>query len=94
MLNTGSRPGSTRALFMGGSPASGSIRPSFGTHSLRRTKAVLIYRGLETCAQCSSSSVHSKIESNVRYLASKSTMRSRSRRRSTSEDCFALRERT
>ena len=39
----------------------------FGTHSLRRTKATLIYRRPATCALCSYSG-HTKIESTVRYL--------------------------
>jgi integrase len=55
----------------------------FGTHSLRRTKAVLIYRRTGNLRAVQLLLGHSKIESTVRYLASKLMMRSRLRRRST-----------
>jgi integrase len=40
----------------------------FGTHSLRRTKAVLIYRGTGNLRAVQLLLGHSKIESTVRYL--------------------------
>ena len=43
---------------LGGLPASGWTHALFGTHSLRRTKATLIYRR----------TAKTKIESTVRYL--------------------------
>lgn len=60
----------------------------FGTHSLPRAKAVLIYRRTATCVQCNSCSDTPRLRAPFDTLASKSTMRSRSRRRSTSESRF------
>jgi integrase len=48
--------------------ASGSIRAFFGTHSLRRTKANLIYRRTGNLRAVQLLLDHTKIESTVRYL--------------------------
>jgi hypothetical protein len=49
--------------------ASIGLDPSFfGTHSLRRTKATLIYRPHGQSAGSAASVGHKKIESTVRYL--------------------------
>ena len=58
----------------------------FGTHSLRRTKAVLIYRRTGNLRAVQILLGHSKIESTCAILGLRSTMRSRSLRRSTSDD--------
>ena len=55
-------------LFPSGSPASGWTRSSFGTHSLRRTKATLIYRRTGNLRAVQLLLGHTKIESTVRYL--------------------------
>ena len=55
----------------------------FGTHSLRRTKAVLIYRRTGNLRAVQLLLGHSKIESTVRYLGIEVDTRSRLRRRST-----------
>ena len=49
-------------------PASGSIPLKFGTHSLRRTKATLIYRRTGNLRAVQLLLGHTKIESTVRYL--------------------------
>jgi hypothetical protein len=54
----------------------------FGTHSLRRTKAVLIYRRTGNLRAIQLLLGHSKIESTCATLVSRSTTRSRSQRRS------------
>jgi integrase len=44
---------------------------AYGTHTMRRTKASMIYRRTKTCAPCSGGQLllgHSKLESTVRYL--------------------------
>jgi hypothetical protein len=46
----------------------GLDRLKYATHSLRRTKATLIYRRTGTCARCNFCSGHTRIESTVRYL--------------------------
>ena len=51
-----------------GSTVSGSIRCFFGTHSLRRTKATLIYRRTGNLRAVQLLLGHTKIESTVRYL--------------------------
>jgi site-specific recombinase XerD len=53
---------------MNGSPASGSILPSSAPHSLRRTKAVLIYRRTGNLRAVQLLLGHARIESTVRYL--------------------------
>src|SRR5215813_9521558 len=59
--------------------ASIGLDPSFfGTHSLRRTKATLIYRRTEKLRAVQLLLGHRKIESAVRYPASRSTAPSRS----------------
>lgn len=57
----------------------------FGTHSLRRTEAVLIYRRTGNLRAVQLLLGHIKIESTVQYSASRWTTRSRLPRRSTSE---------
>ena len=64
----GSRRGSTLASSASGLRALGSIQLKFGTHSLRRTKAVLIYRRTGNLRAVQLLLGHSKIESTVRYL--------------------------
>jgi integrase len=44
------------------------LRPKFGTHSLRRTKATLIYRRTGNLRAVQLLLGHTKIESTVRYL--------------------------
>ena len=51
-----------------GSPASVLTRPLFGTHSLRRTKATLIYRRTGNLRAVQLLLGHTKVESTVRYL--------------------------
>ena len=51
-----------------GSPASVSIHASFDTHSLRRTKAILIYRRTGNLCAVQLLHGHTKVESTVRYL--------------------------
>lgn len=46
----------------------GLAPPKFGTHSLRRTRAVLIYRRIGNLRSGQLLLGHSKIESTVRYL--------------------------
>jgi integrase len=58
----------------------------FGTHSLRRTKATLIYRRTGNLRAVQLLLGHTKVESTVRYLASRSITRSPLLSRSTSED--------
>jgi integrase len=41
---------------------------SYGTHTLRRTKATLIYRRTQECSGVQLLLGHSKLESTVRYL--------------------------
>ena len=53
---------------MSGSQALASNRAKFGTHSLRRTKAVLIYRRTGNLRAVQLLLGHTKIESTVRYL--------------------------
>lgn len=50
----------------------------YGTHSMRRTKATLIYHRRKNLRAAKLLLGHSKLESTVRYLGSKSTMPSRS----------------
>jgi integrase len=72
--------------------ASVGLDPSkFGTHSLRRTKAVLIYRRTGNLRAVQLLLGHSKIESAVRYLGSRSMTPSKSRRRSTSDGMSRVR---
>ena len=56
------------ARFRNGLPASGLIQKLFGTHSLRRTKATLIYRRTGNLRAVQLLLGHTKIESTVRYL--------------------------
>ena len=56
------------ALSASGSPASDSTQSLFGTHSLRRTKATLIYRRTGNLRAVQILLGHTKIESTVRYL--------------------------
>jgi site-specific recombinase XerD len=51
-----------------GSPASASTRSSSAQHSLRRTKATLIYRRTGNLRAVQLLLDHTKIESTVRYL--------------------------
>ena len=54
--------------FRSGSPASGLDPHLFGTHSLRRTKATLIYRRTGNLRAVQLLLGHRKIESTVRFL--------------------------
>jgi integrase len=54
-----------RDVFLGGTVAS---RASYGTHSLRRTKATLIYKRTKNIRAIQLLLGHSKLESTVRYL--------------------------
>jgi integrase len=56
------------ALFRSGSEARRTGRELFGTHSLRRTKATLIYRRTGNLRAVQLLLGHTKIESTVRYL--------------------------
>ena len=56
------------ASFRSGSAASGWTPRLFGTHSLRRTKATLIYRRTGNLRAVQLLLGHTKIESTVRYL--------------------------
>jgi integrase len=56
-----------------------------GTHSLRRTKVALIYRRTGNLRAVQLLLGHTKLESTVRYLGSRSTMLWQSRSRSISE---------
>jgi integrase len=62
--HTGSRHDSTRGSFVNGR----KYRARPATHSLRRTKAVLIYRRTGNLRAVQLLLGHSKIESTVRYL--------------------------
>jgi integrase len=57
-----------RASFPSGSAALGLDPSLFGTHSLRRTKATLIYRRTGNLRAVQLQLGHTKIESTVRYL--------------------------
>ncbi|WP_409997937.1 tyrosine-type recombinase/integrase [Bradyrhizobium sp. SZCCHNS3002] len=57
-----------RAWYRIGSAVSGLIRELYGTHSLRRTKATLIYRRTGNLRAVQLLLGHTKIESTVRYL--------------------------
>ena len=68
MARAGWPPGSTLG-FVGDWVASIGLDPSkFGTHSLRRTRAVLSYRRIGNLRAVQFLLGHSKIESTVRYL--------------------------
>jgi integrase len=57
------------ARLLAGWTASSGLDPKvFGTHSLRRTKATLIYRRTENLRAVQLLLGHTKIESTVRYL--------------------------
>jgi integrase len=74
------------ARFVSGWVSSIGLDPSFfGTHSLRRTKATLIYRRTGNLRAVQLLLGHTKIESTVRYLVSRSTTLWPSLSRSTSE---------
>ena len=60
--------GSTHGSVPSGSPASDLTQDFFGTHSLRRTKATLIYRRTGNLRAVQLLLGHTKIESTVRYL--------------------------
>src|ERR1700739_2020784 len=65
------RPGTTRHYFrlVSGWVASIGLDPSgYGTHSLRRTKAALIYRRTGNLRAVQLLLGHTKIENTVRYL--------------------------
>jgi site-specific recombinase XerC len=49
-------------------PAIGLIRQDYGTHSLRRTKASIIYKQTGNLRAVQILLGHTKIESTVRYL--------------------------
>jgi integrase len=51
-----------------GSARSGSTRPAYGTHSLRRTKAALNYRQTGNLRAVQLLLGHAKVDSTVRYL--------------------------
>lgn len=63
--------------------ATGLGRHNYGTHSMRRTKASLIYRRMKNLRAAQILLGHTKLESTVRYLGSRLRMRCRwpSRRR-------------
>ncbi len=52
----------------GMAPAIGLIRQDYGTHSLRRTKASIIYKQTGNLRAVQILLGHTKIESTVRYL--------------------------
>lgn len=58
---------------------------AYGTHSLRRTKVVLVYKRTGNLRACQLLLGHTKLESTVRYLGSRSTTLSSSPSRQTSE---------
>ena len=57
-----------RGWYWNGSPASGWMPSKFGTHSLRRTKATLIYRRTGNLRAVQLLLGQTKIESTVKYL--------------------------
>ena len=63
-----SPPANMPACCRSGSPASVLTRRLFGTHSLRRTKATLIYRRTGNLRAVQLLLGHTKVESTVRYL--------------------------
>ena len=63
-----SRPANTHASSRVGSACSGGDPQAYGTHSLRRTKATLIYRKTKNLRAVQLLLGHTKIESTVRYL--------------------------
>ncbi len=66
----------------------GLDRADYGTHSMRRTKATLVYRRTKNLRAVQLLLGHSKLESTVRYLASRSMTpwRFLSKRRSEAVD--------
>jgi integrase len=62
------RHANTRGLSLNGSPGTGLDPKLFGAHSLRRTKATLIYRRTGNLRAVQLLLGHTKIESTVRYL--------------------------
>jgi integrase len=60
--------GSTRGSCIPGSGSWDWTRPSYGTHTLRRTKATLIYRRTKNLRAVQLLLGHTKLESTVRYL--------------------------
>jgi site-specific recombinase XerD len=62
------RHASTLALSASGSAASASTRLKYATHSMRRTKATLIYRRTGNLRAVQLLLGRTKIESTVRYL--------------------------
>ena len=59
---------STHGSLVAGSMSSGLKRADYGTHSMRRTKATLIYRRTKHPRAVQLLLGHSKLESTVRYL--------------------------
>ncbi|MBK6639006.1 MAG: tyrosine-type recombinase/integrase [Rhodocyclaceae bacterium] len=62
-----SRPGNTREWFTTGD-AVGLDTTLYGTHSMRRTKATLIYKRTKNLRAVQLLLGHAKLESTVRYL--------------------------
>lgn len=69
---------------MGESAISPCLIAPCGTHSLRRTKVALIYKKTGNLRACQLLLGHRKLESTVRYLASRSMTRWRCLSKSTS----------
>jgi integrase len=65
------RPRSARSLYINAASGIGLDPGLFGTHSLRRTKATLIYRRTGNLRAVQLLLGHTKIESTVRYLGIK-----------------------
>jgi integrase len=68
IVRAASQPDDTRAYSQTGRQASDWTPRIFGTHSLRRTKAALIYRRTGNLRAVQLLLGHTKIESTVRYL--------------------------
>ena len=62
------RHGSTRESSDAGFRESGSNPAAYGTHTMRRTKAALIYRRTKNLRVVQLLLGHSKLQSTVRYL--------------------------
>jgi hypothetical protein len=69
-----SRRDNTRGSFPSGSSSIGVNPHLFGTHSLRRTKATLIYRRTDNLRACSSCSGTQRLKAPAGTLASRSIM--------------------
>ena len=85
MISLMSRRAKYARIVHGWIESAGMDSSFYGTHSMRRTKAAQIYRKTGNLRAVQLPLGHKKIESTVRYLGSRSTMRSVFLRKSSSK---------